>query len=164
MISFSSAISTVVWNGNHDGSGLKNSDNTIVRRVINNYMEQVHKNVYAEEGKWSSGDTPIKPSGIKTMTVNGKTDIWPSWYNADKNSGVAKETLAFNKYNHLLASSCTPAAYKIEVEVTKVTDPMTGKESYNVPEPYDKETEDTCNYIPPEVALSTSGNKFIIRQ
>lgn len=161
MISFSSAISTVVWNGNHDGSGLRNSDNSIVRRVVNNYMEQVHKDVYAAEGKWHSGDTPIKPSGLKTLTVNGKTDIWPSWFNPDKNSGVAKETLTFNRYNHLLASSCTPDAYKIEIEVTKVTDPMTGKESYNVPEPYNREVEDTCTYAPPEVALSTSGNTII---
>ena len=161
MISFSSAISTVVWNGNHDGSGLRNSDNSIVRRVVNNYMEGVHKDVYAEEGKWASGDMPVKPAGIQTLTVNGKTDIWPSWYNASKNSGVAKETLVFNRYNHLLASSCTPEDYKIEIEVTKTTDPMTGNESYDVPEPYDRETSDTCNYVPPQVALSTSGNNII---
>lgn len=161
MISFSSAISTVVWNGNHDGSGLKNSDNTIVRRVINNYMEQVHKDVYAAEGKWHSGDQPIKPAGIQTLTVNGQTDIWPSWFNKDKNSGVAKETLTFNRYNHLLASSCTPEAYKIEIEVTKITDPMTGKEVYSVPEPYDRETSDTCDYTPPQVNLSYSGSTLI---
>ncbi len=161
MISFSSAISTVVWNGNHDGSALRNSDNTIVRRVINNYMEGVHKNIYAEEGKWKSGDTPVKPSGIQTLTVNGKTDIWPSWFNASKNSGVAKSTLTFNRYNHYLASECTPEEYKIEVEVTKVTDPMTGKDVFNVPEPYIRDTSDPCDYEPPRLSLSTSGDKVI---
>ena len=161
MISVSSAISTVVWNGNHDGSGLRNSDNSIVRRVVNNYMEGVHKDVYAEEGKWHSGDTPSKPSGLQTLSVNGKTDIWPSWFNASKNSGVAKETLVFNRYNHNLASSCTPEEYKIEVEVTKVTDPMTGKDVYNVPEPYDRDTSDPCDYQPPKLALSVSGNNVI---
>ncbi|MBQ1373764.1 transglycosylase domain-containing protein [Candidatus Saccharibacteria bacterium] len=161
MISFSSAISTVVWNGNHDGSGLSNSDNSVVRRVVNNYMEGVHKDVYAADGKWASGDMPNKPAGIQTLTVNGKTDIWPSWYNSSKNSGVTKETLVFNRYNHLLASSCTPEDHKIEVEVTKTTDPMTGNEVYNVPEPYDRNTSDTCDYTPPQLALSTSGNKII---
>lgn len=161
MISFSSAISTVVWNGNHDGSGLRNSDNTIVRRVVNNYMESVHKDVYAQDGKWKTGDTPIRPAGLKTLTVNGKTDIWPSWYNVSKNSGIAKETLTFNRYNHLLASSCTPEEYKIEVEVTKVTDPMTGNDVYNVPEPYDRDTSDTCNYEPPRLSLSFSGKRII---
>ena len=161
MISFSSAISTVVWNGNHDGSGLNNSSTTIVRRVVNDYMENVHKNVYAGDGKWSSGDTPIKPEGLKTLTVNGKTDIWPSWFNADKNSGVTKETLTFNKYNHLLATACTPEAYKIEVEITKVTDPMTGEEVVNVPEPYNSEESDTCSYTPPTVSLVRRGNYLV---
>ncbi len=157
MISFSSAISTIVWNGNHDGSGLSNSSNNIVRRVVNNYMEGVHKDVYAGEGKWSSGDTPVKPEGLKTLTVNGKTDIWPSWFDTAKNSGVAKETLTFNRYNYLLASSCTPEAYKIEIEITKVTDPMTGEEVYNVPEPYNREESDTCDYTPPSVSLIRRG-------
>lgn len=161
MISFSSAISTVVWNGNHDGSGLRNSNNTIVRRVVNNYMEGVHKDVYAEDGKWKPGDMPTKPDGIQTLTVNGKTDIWPSWFNSSKNSGVAKETVTFNRYNHLLASSCTPEEYKIDVEVTKITDPMTGKEVLNVPEPYDYENSDTCDYEPPRVSISINDNRIV---
>ena len=160
MISFSSAISTVVWNGNHDGSGLRNSDNSIVRRVVNNYMEGVHKDVYEPDGRWHSGDQPAKPAGLQTLTINGKTDIWPSWYSS-KNSGVSKETLVFNRYNHLLASSCTPESYKIEIEVTKVVDPMTGEDTYDVPEPYDRETSDTCNYVPPEVSLSIIGDQII---
>ena len=166
MISFSSAISTVVWNGKHDGSGLSNSSNNIVRRVVNNYMESVHKDVYGPDGKWSAGDTPVKPEGIKTLTVNGKTDIWPSWFDATKNSGIAKETLTFNRYNHLLASSCTPEEYKIEIEVTKITDPMTGQEVYNVPEPYNREESDTCSYTPPTVSLYNRSGTLIasIRQ
>ena len=156
MISTSSAISTVVWNGNHNGLGLRNSDNSIVRRVVNNYMEGVHKNVYASEGKWSPGDMPTKPAGLQTLTINGKTDIWPSWFN-NKNSGVAKEKLVFNRYNHLLASSCTPEDYKIEIEVTKTIDPMTGNEVYSVPEPYNRDTSDTCDFNPPQISLYTSG-------
>ena len=161
MISYSSAISTVVWNGRHDGSGLSSGSNTIVRRVISNYMEGVHKNVYAVDGKWKPGDVPAKPAGMQTLTVNGKTDIWPSWYNAAKNSGVAKETLTFNRYNHLLASECTAEEYKINIEVTKTTDPMTGNEVAHVPEPYNRDESDPCNYVPPRVTLTTSGTNLI---
>ena len=161
MESYSTAISTFVWNGNHDGSGLTNSNAVVTAPVIGHYMERVHKEIYEPEGKWHSGDQPVKPAGIQTLTVNGKTDIWPSWYNASKNSGVAKETLTFNRYNHLLASDCTPEEYKIEIEVTKVTDPMTGKEVYNVPEPYDRDNSDTCNYEPPRLSLSTRGDHII---
>ncbi|MBR0242381.1 transglycosylase domain-containing protein [Candidatus Saccharibacteria bacterium] len=161
MESYSTAISTLVWNGNHDGSGLSSNSNNVVRYTIGHYMERVHKEVYEPEGKWSYGSQPVKPSGIKTLTVNGQTDIWPSWFNAEKNSGVSKETLAFNRYTHTLASDCTPEAYKIEVEVTKIIDPVTGKSEYTAPEPYDSETSDTCTYIPPEVSISTSGDKII---
>lgn len=159
--SFSTVVSTFVWNGNHDGSGFSAPKGEPVRYAVGNYMERVHKEVYQPDGKWNPGDQPIKPAGIKTLTVNGQTDIWPSWFNADKNSGVTKETLTFNKYNHLLASSCTPEAYKIEIEVTKITDPMTGKENYNVPEPYNKDASDTCDYEAPQVSLSRSGSKLI---
>ena len=124
-------------------------------------MGRVHKEVYEPDDRWHPGDQPARPAGIQTLTVNGKTDIWPSWFNAAKNSGVAKEKLTFNRYNHLLAASCTPEEYKIEVEVTKTTDPMTGNDVYSVPEPYDRETSDTCNYTPPSLALSTSGGSIV---
>ena len=157
MESFSTAVSTLVWNGNHDGSGLTSNSNNVVRFTIGNYMERVHKEVYEPDGRWHYGDQPVQPAGMQRLTVNGQTDIWPSWYNASKNSGVAKETMTFNKFNHLLASECTPEDQKIEVEVTKTTDPMTGAFVYNVPEPYNREVKDTCDYKPATVSISTSG-------
>ena len=160
MESYSTAVSTIVWNGNHDGSGLTSNTHDIARYTVAEYMGRVHSEVYEPDGRWHSGDQPAKPAGIQTLTVNGKTDIWPSWYNS-KNSGVAKEKLVFNRYNHLLASSCTPEDYKIEIEVTKTTDPMTGNDVYSVPEPYDRNTSDPCDYTPPQVALSTSGKNII---
>ena len=161
MESYSTAISTLVWNGNHDGSGLASNEHTVAATVTGKYMERVHKEVYEPDGKWHYGDEPVKPDGIQTLTVNGQTDIWPSWFNKDKNSGVSKENMTFNRYNHLLAASCTPEAYKIQVEVTKTIDPMTGKDTISVPEPYDKEKKDTCDYTPPSVALSTSGSSIV---
>ncbi len=159
--SYSTALSTFVWNGNHDGSGLASNSNDIVRYTVGNYMERVHKEVYEPDGKWHFGDQPAKPAGIQTLTINGKTDIWPSWFNASKNSGVAKETLTFNKYNHLLAAACTPEDYKVSIEVTKTTDPMTGNDVYSVPEPYDRNQNDTCDYEPPRLSLSVSGESII---
>ena len=157
--SYSTALSTFVWNGNHDGAGLTSNTNDVVRYTVGTYMERVHKEVYEPDGRWHYGDQPAKPAGIQTLTVNGRTDIWPSWYNA-KNSGVTKETLIFNRYNHLLAAACTPEDYKIPVEVTKTIDPMTGNAVYSVPEPYNRDVNDTCNYEPPRVSLSVSGCKL----
>ena len=160
MESYSTVVSTLVWNGNHDGSGLTSNTHDVCRYAIAEYMSRIHKEVYEPDGRWHPGDQPARPAGIQTLTVNGKTDIWPSWFNASKNSGVTKETLTFNRYNHLLASDCTPEEYKIAVEVTKVTDPMTGNEVYNVPEPYKRDQKDTCDYTPPQVSLSVSGSSL----
>ncbi len=159
MESFSTAVSTLVWNGNHDGSGLTSNTHDVARFTVAHYMERVHNEVYGPDGKWSSGDQMRRPAGIKEMKVNGVSDLWPSWYDEKKNSGVAKEEKTFNKYNHLLATTCTNDAYKISIEVTKITDPVTGKDSIKVDEPYNAEVEDTCDYIPPSVSVSISGDK-----
>ena len=161
MESYSTAVSTLVWNGNHDGSGLSSNSNNVVRYTIGNYMERVHKEVYQPDGRWNPGDQPVQPAGMQRLTINGQTDIWPSWYNASKNSGISKETMTFNKYNYLLASDCTPEDYKIQVEVTKTIDPMTGDAVYTVPAPYNREVKDTCDYNPPTVSISTSGANII---
>ena len=159
MASFSTAVATVVWNGNHDGAGLANSSNNIVRRVVNDYMGPVHLELYANEGKWKSGDKPVKPDGIQTLNIGGKTDIWPSWFNS-KHSNTSNTTLEFNKYSHKLASSCTPDDQKITVNVTKTIDPMTKHEIWNVPEPYNRDEEDDCSYRPPSASLYKSGDKI----
>ena len=159
--SYSTALSTFVWNGNHDGHGFAIGSGDPVRYVVGTFMDRVHHEVYGPDGKWHPGDQPARPAGIQVLSINGRTDIWPSWFNAAKNSGVARETMTFNKFNHLLAANCTPEEQKVAVEVTKVTDPMTGKDVYNVPEPYNRDASDTCDYAPPQLALSTSGNSII---
>ena len=158
--SFSTSVATTVWNGNHDGSGLANSSNDLVRRVVNDYMERVHKEVYGPDGRWHSGDKMAAPAGIQTMTVNGQRDIWPSWYNS-KTSGVTKESITFNKTNGLKARDCTPESLRETLEITVTTDPVTNNKSYQLPDGYNNEVEDSCSYIGPTVAITNySGGKI----
>lgn len=156
MISYSPVVSTVVWNGNHDGSALANSTNNLVRRVVNDYMSDVHLNLYEPAGKWHKNQEPEKPAGIQTLKINGQTDIWPSWYNS-KNSGISSVKLTFNKYTKTLATECTPADYKITIDATKMVDPLTNKEVWTVPEPYNRDKEDDCSYKAPAVSLVRDG-------
>lgn len=149
--SYSPVVATVVWNGNHDGAGLSSNTNAIVRRVVNDYMEKVHKEIYAADGRWKSGDQPTRPAGIQELTVNGKKDIWPSWYNGNKKAQITTEKVMFNRLNNKRAADCTPESQKIEVEVTKSVDPVSGSEMRNVPEPYLYDEIDTCD-IPDETA------------
>ncbi len=152
--SYSTAVATTVWNGKHNGGALTSNSNEVVRRVVNDYMEKVHKTVYTENGKWKSGDKPKKPDGIQTLTVNGHTDIWPSWYSNKNATGgnSTQELLTFNRYNHMLASACTKEEYKIQIYATKTIDPTTKQETWYVPSPYDRNHEDDCSYMPPSVA------------
>ena len=156
MVSYSPSVVSVAWSGNHDGKGLRSSDKTVVRRVTNDYMSGVHLNVYEPDGRWTKNQPIERPSGIQTLTINGQTDIWPSWYNS-KNSGIQKVSLMFNKYTHALATECTDERFKISVEATKTLDPITNQEIWDVPEPYNRDVEDDCSYSAPSVSIRSGG-------
>ncbi len=145
LASYSTAVATTVWNGNHDGSGLSVTTNAITRTVVNNYMENVHKNLYQQEGKWKPGDQPVRPAGIQELSVNGRKDIWPSWYN-NKNS-VVTEKVEFNKDTKLRANDCTPADKRIEIEVVRTKDPVSGTEIMSLPDGYHYDEFDVCQTV-----------------
>lgn len=154
MISYTPAVSTVVWNGNHDGSALGAATNYVVRKVIDSYMRPVHFDLYAEEGRWTRNQAPVQPAGIQTLTVGGVTDIWPSWY-GQSSSGVSTQKLTFNKLNKKLAAECTPANLRVQVDATVTIDPMTKQEVWYVPGDYDRTKTDDCTegYTGPKVTL-----------
>ena len=154
--SYSPVVATVVWNGNHDGRGLTNSSNTIVRRVVNDYMEPVHKDVYANAGKWKSGDKVQKPAGIQTLTVSGITDIFPSWFN-NKTSGAQTEKMKFNRINKHKASDCTDPSLIEEVDISFTIDPISKNKSFaKSADGYDPFTADDCSYRAPTVRIKNS--------
>jgi len=162
-MSYSTSIATAVWEGNHDGSPMLGDDSNHIygRHVINEYMENVHKNVYAKQGKWKSGDAPTMPSGIQKLTINGKTDIWPSWYNKN-NTGVTQSKMTFDTISRKKATSCTPQTTRIDIEVTKVTDPVTKKDTY-VADGYDTKNDDDvhkCSDRMPNATVSFANDTF----
>jgi membrane peptidoglycan carboxypeptidase len=130
-VSYSPALVTVVWNGNHDGTVMKTSSYAVTSRIIAAFVENVHKNVYGPDGKWQPSDIIERPAGIQTLTVNGKTDIWPSWYN-DKTSGVERFDLAIDTVSLTLATECTPPFTRKDVTISKTIDPMTKNEIFAV--------------------------------
>lgn len=159
MMSYSPSIATGVWSGNHDGSPVALSDNTTVRRVVNNYMENVHKNVYAKQGKWKAGDGFKQPAGIQRLTVNGRTDLWPSWYK--KGQGQTNARLTFDKVSRFKATSCTPPAAKIELNVVKSVDPVSKKDIFIAPDGYDATKNDdkhACSDKKPTLSIAEPTN------
>ena len=158
VLNYSPVLATAIWNGNHDGRVLRNDSHNVAWKISAAYIDAVHDQVYAADGKWSSGDEIPMPSSMKRATINGKNDIWPSWYNQSK-SGITSEKLTFDSISHKLATDCTPPETRVEVTVSKILDPMTNKESYYASD-YDAENTDSvhsCDDKRPTASVSVGG-------
>lgn len=166
LMNYSPVVATGVWMGNHDGRPLASSDNSVVRRVSNDYMAAVHTQVYQPEGKWQPNQQIERPEGLKEMVVNGRKDIYPSWF--DQNAGRTNEKLTFDKVSKKKAIDCTPDAARIEIDVLKTTDPITKQPAYIAPDGYDASKDDDihkCEDVKPTVSLTikeSSGNRVQI--
>ncbi len=166
MMSYSSKIATGVWSGNHDGAPMSSSDNSPVRRVMHDYMLNVHTQVYAKQGKWKSGDKVSQPDGIKRMTIMGKNDIWPSWFQQDNYKATKIDV---DKVSKKKATECTPADARISANVYKIIDPVTQKETLYSVDGYDLNADDDvhkCSDVKPSVRnlklTKTQDNTYLI--
>jgi penicillin-binding protein 1A len=156
LMSYSTSLSTGVWTGKHDGKPLKSDSHTVAFQVGGTFMENAHK-ILIEDGSYEKNRDFTRPAGIQELTVNGKTDVWPSWYSKNT-SGISKETLVFDSITKKLATECTPPETRVEVEVSKMIDPMTKNEiwltgEYNKDEPDDLHQ---CSDIRPRVLSVTT--------
>jgi len=160
LLSYSPVLATAIWNGNHDGRALGNGNHDVCFKISANYIDRVHTEVYGPDGKWHAGMKINEPSGMQHMSVNGKNDIWPSWYNKTKSSGITNETMTFDSISKKKATDCTPAETRIDVTVSKIIDPMTKKETYYAGG-YDTENEDdvhSCSDAKPHASIDVKNN------
>lgn len=151
-LSYSPALTMGVWLGNPDTTPLTNGNSSIPAKIVGQVMEYAHKEVYANDGKWSpanGGTWFTKPGNIQT--IGG--ELFPSWYN--KTSGTSTDQMTFDKVSKKKATSCTPEAAKIQIGVTKVNDPVTKKDVYSASDGYDANADDDfhkCEDAKPTVA------------
>jgi len=130
-----------VWLGNPDTTILKNGTSSLGSPIVASVMEYAHKDVYAAEGKWKSGDWFTQPTGIQRVSQNGVSQVYPSWWNATQ--GQTNATLTFDKVSGYKATDCTPDGAKDVVAVIKSNDPVTKQDIYtNVPNGYDATKDD----------------------
>ena len=162
IVNYSPALVMGMWLGNSDTSVIGTSASNYGMPVIRSVMEFAHTQVYAKEGKWKSGQWYERPSGIQT--VNG--ELYPSWWN--KRQSQSTEKITFDKVSKKKATNCTPDGAKEEIEVTKVIDPLTKKESITVPSGYDANAEDDvhkCDDTKPQIgaiSYTNSGKRYTI--
>ncbi len=163
MMSYSPALTMGVWLGNPDTTILKNGTSSLGSPIVAKIMEYAHKEVYAPENKWKSGDWFTQPTGIQRIG----NEVYPSWWN--KTQGQSNATLSFDKLSKKKATSCTPAGARIDLGVIKSSDPITKKDVFSSPEGYNSSADDDvhkCSDTAPSIssitAVAANGNKWTI--
>ncbi len=166
MMSYSPQIATGVWVGRHDGGPLTGISTAVPGSIVNDFMSRSHKEILQPEGKWKPNDWFTRPAGIQTVTANGRTDIYPSWYVKPQNAEGQK--MAFDRVSKKKATSCTPERAKVEVVVQTYEDPVTKKKTSYGADGYDVNADDDahkCDDVKPFASISTQplgGGKYRI--
>lgn len=167
MMSYTPRLATGVWVGRHDGKALTAASNLVTGNVIRAVMERSHKEIFAKDGSWKEGDWFTKPSGIQSVAVNGKTDIYPSWYVKPANAEGQK--VVFDSVSKKKATNCTPERAKVELLVQTFEDPVSKQKTVIAPTGYNANADDDvhkCDDVKPFVNVSKQsigGNNYRIK-
>ncbi len=151
IMTYSPALVMGMWLGNSDTSNITTSNSALGGRVVSNVLAYAHKDIYANEGKWKDGDWFTRPSGIKQQG----SELYPSWWNS--NQGQSQTKMVFDRVSKKKATDCTPAAARIEIEVTKTVDPVTKKDAFIAPDGYTASADDdvhSCDDAKPSASVS----------
>lgn len=151
MNSFSPKATLSVWVGNHDNRSMSNALSSIIGPTVSTIMRDTHINIFQPEGTWKPNDWFEVPAGLQRLTVSGRTDWFPSWYNKSASAGT---TMQFDRVSKKKATDCTPDSAIISLSVTKTTDPITKKIRYMAPSGYDASSSDdlhSCDDVKPFV-------------
>jgi membrane peptidoglycan carboxypeptidase len=163
MMSYSPRVSLGLWVGNHDSTPMNHALSSLLGPTVNAIMEPIHKNVFEKDGSWKPNDWFKRPDGIKNVTTRGRSDVFPSWYNAPRSTG---EKMEFDRVSKRRATDCTPERAIIEIGIEEYTDPVTNRKIRSAPDGYDPNKKDNihkCNDVKPFVGnISYSGNRISV--
>ena len=161
IMNYSPTLTMGLWLGNSDTSVIRTSSSTLGGRVVSNTLSYAYKDIYGADGRWTAESWFERPEGLQQQ---GK-ELYPSWWN--KNQGLTKEKMAFDRVSKYKATDCTPPAARVELEVTKSIDPVTKKDNFIAPDGYDANKEDdkhSCDDAKPSITIgnySTSGGGVV---
>ncbi|HWZ65570.1 MAG TPA: transglycosylase domain-containing protein [Patescibacteria group bacterium] len=144
MMSYSPRIAAGVWVGRHDGHSLQGVFTPATGTVIDYFMRHAHFDIFQKDGSWKADDWFTKPTGIQTINVNGRNDLFPSWYTKPKAADGVKMT--FDKVSKKKATNCTPDGAKQEVTIQGFQDPITNKINYASTDGFDPNADDDIHH------------------
>ena len=141
MMSYSTKVSVGVWYGNHIPAQLRNGSSLLPGQFVSTVMSRTHNEIFAPDGEWKSGDWFQQPQGIQVLNINGRNDIYPSWFKKQNIQTVIEPTI-FDKISKRLATDCTPALARETLDVIKTTDLGTNTVTYKAPDGYTRDEHD----------------------
>lgn len=158
---YTPALAMGVWLGNSDNRLLTNGNSSIPSSILRDVMQYAHLDVYVKENKWHPGDWFKRPSGIQVI----KGELYPSYYEKSQNQKAEKMT--FDRLSKKLATDCTPADAKIEIDVVTYRDPVSKKDVTIAPDGYNPREDDDvhkCSDSKPSVGVSVDrdGENFTV--
>lgn len=158
MMSYTPRMAVGIWTGRNEGGHLTALSSTGNQKVITDVQQFAHTQIFAKDGSWKTGDWFARPSGVQTLTVGGRSDIFPSWYkNTPSSNG---DQITFDQVSKKKATDCTPEAAKTTLTIQSYKDPLTGQTTYSDTNGYDPNSSDDvhkCDDIKPYATISTSG-------
>lgn len=159
MMSYTPRMAVGTWTGRNDAKGFNSLSSTGNANVVMDIQKFAHKEIFEKDGSWKPNDWFQKPAGVQTLTINGRSDIYPSWF--VKPTNADGEKIVFDQVSRKKATNCTPERAKIELTVQVFDDPITKKKSYIAPDGYNATADDDvhkCEDVKPSVSVSTEPN------
>lgn len=154
--SYSPVLAMGLWLGNSDTSIIGSVNSAYGMPIVRGVMSYAHKDIYGPEGKWSADTWFSRPEGVQQVGA----ELYPSWWN--KNQGRSNAKMTFDRVSKKRATDCTPPDARIEMDVTKLVDPITKKDVFLAPDGYDSSREDdthSCDDSKPSISsIDVSGN------
>ena len=149
IMSYTPDVATGIWIGNNDATAMDGNTTIMTSKILGAYI----KPAYASKN-WQTKDF-TRPSGIQELTVNGRKDIYPSWFKKPKE--VPGKQFTVDKVSKKLATDCTPEGAREVITATGI-DVGEGKIVYNTGD-YDLTNQDdahSCDDPKPTASLSAS--------
>jgi penicillin-binding protein 1A len=167
MMGYSTGLAVGVWAGNHDGTPMYTHTDLSTGPIFGQFSRDVHQQVMTKpQYGWKLNDWFSQPAGIQRLSIGGRTDIFQSWFRRPKET---KKKYTMDKLSKKLATSCTPAGAKEEIEVSIISDPNRRGSEVVGPTPagYDIKNSDDihkCSDKKPSVASfsSTTDGSFTV--
>jgi len=141
MVGYTPKVTLSIWWGNHIPKALRGGSSYNIAAMLRDIMVPTHNNIFKPDGTWKSNEWFTRPSGIQFLNINGKNDMYPSWYNKNQKR-TTTEKMIFDKVSKKRATDCTPPGAREELDVIKNIDPLTKQTIYTAPEGYDAESYD----------------------